>query len=66
MELDAEIGRAMTIGAAEAMNIKSLAADMGISFSRVLKTTAAAALGVVNRRGIGKMRKSVHKSCGCK
>ena len=29
---------------------------MGISFSIELKTDAAAALGVVNRRGIGKMR----------
>ena len=39
----------------EATGIKSLAADMGISFSNLLKTDAVAALGVVNRRGIGKM-----------
>ena len=38
-----------------ATGIKSLAADMGISFSTVLKTDAVAALGIVNRRGIGKM-----------
>ena len=37
------------------MGIKSLAADMGILLSIVLKTDGAAALGVVNRPGIGKM-----------
>ena len=42
--------------AAEAMGIKSLPEDIGISCSIVLKTDAAAALGVVSRRGIGKMR----------
>ena len=61
---DAEL-YATNKGAAEAMSIKSQAADMGISFSIVLKTEAAAALGVVNRRGIGKMRNSVRKSCEC-
>ena len=38
------------------MGTKSLAEDMGISFSTVLRTEAAAALGVASRRGIGKIR----------
>ena len=38
------------------MQIRSLAADIGIPFDIMLKTDASAALGVVNRRGVGKTR----------
>ena len=41
---------AMNKGAAEAMGMRSLAADIGITFD------AGAALGLVNRRGAGKTR----------
>ena len=47
---------ARTKGAAETMAIKSLAADMEITFDILLRTDATAALGVVNRRGVGKTR----------
>ena len=51
---------AMNKGALEAIGgiKKNLAADIGVgtSFSIELKTDAAAVLGVMNRRGIGKMR----------
>ena len=46
---------AMNQGAAEAVAIKSSAADVvGITFDIVLRIDASAALGVVNRRCVGK------------
>ena len=65
LELDAEIGASVIVRsrnvryenrATEAVDIKSLAADMGLSFSIVHETDASSALEVVNKRGIGKMR----------
>ena len=38
---------------------KSLAAHVGITFDIVLRTDASAALGVVNRRSVGKTRHTV-------
>ena len=38
------------------MGIRSLAADVRITFDIVLGTDASAALGDVNRRGVGKTR----------
>ena len=38
------------------MGIRSLAADVGITFDIVLGTDASAALGIVTRRGVGKTR----------
>ena len=38
------------------MGIRSLAADLGITFDILLRTDASAALRVVNRRGVGKTR----------
>ena len=46
----------MNKGAAEAMDIKSLVADVGIAFDIVLRTDASAALWVVSRFGVGKTR----------
>ena len=50
----------MNKGAAEAMDIKSLVADVGIAFDIVLRTDASAALWVVNWLGVGK------RNCGCR
>ena len=36
------------------MGIRSLAADIGITFDVLLRTDASAALAVVNWRGVGK------------
>ena len=47
---------AMNKGAAEATRIRSLAADAGFTLDIVLKSEASTALGVVNRRGVGKTR----------
>ena len=47
---------AMNEWAAEAMEIRCMAADIGITFNILLRTDASAALGVVNRCGVGKTR----------
>ena len=43
-------------GAAESLGIVSLAADMGIELKVRLHMDAAAALGILERRGVGKVR----------
>jgi len=47
---------AMTKGASQALGIISLAADFGIVLSGMIHCDAAAALGIVNRQGLGKLR----------
>ena len=47
---------AMNKGAAEAMGIRSLAADMGITFDILLRTDPSAGLVSVNRRHVGESR----------
>ena len=47
---------AMTKGAATALGVISLAADFGISLSGLVHCDASAALGIVNRQGLGKLR----------
>ena len=51
---------AMNQGASEAMDIKSLVADVGIAFDIVFRTDASAALWVVSWFGVGK------RGCGCR
>ncbi len=46
----------MTKGASQALGIISLAADFGINLSGMVHCDAAAALGIVNRQGLGKLR----------
>ena len=53
-------------GAAEAPGTRSLAADTGITFDILRRTDAGTALGVVNRRGVGKTRHITHRRCGCR
>ena len=43
-------------GAAEALGVVSLAKDLGISLGVRLHLDAAAALGILERRGVGKVR----------
>ena len=42
--------------AAEASGLKSLAADMGIEVEIMLEVGATAAIGIIHRRGLGKVR----------
>ena len=46
----------MVKGAAEAIGLQSLAADLGLSLSIELHADSAAAIGICNRAGIGKVR----------
>ena len=43
-------------GAAEGIGLISLASDMGIDFKVRLHIDAAAALGIIERRGVGRVR----------
>ena len=47
---------AMNKGAAEAMGVRSLGRDIGMEFEIVLRTDASAAIGMISRRGLGKVR----------
>ena len=43
-------------GAAQSMGLRSLASDLGMSFTIEVKTDAMAAIGICKRRGLGKVR----------
>ena len=43
-------------GAVEGLGLKSLAADMGIDVELTLEVDATAAIGIIHRRGLGKVR----------
>ena len=47
---------AMVKGATRALGIMSLAADFGDAVDGLVKTDANAAIGIVNRTGVGKLR----------
>ena len=47
---------AMTKGAAVALGLSSLAADFGLELHLNIHTDASAAVGIVNRQGVGKLR----------
>ncbi len=47
---------ALTRGAANAIGMVSLAADFGIDLHLKLHTDSSAAIGIVNRQGVGKLR----------
>ena len=47
---------AMAKGASQALGVISLAGDFGICFSATIHCDASAALGIVNRQGLGKLR----------
>ena len=47
---------AMTKGAATALGLISLGADFGLHLSGIVHCDASAALGIVNRQGLGKLR----------
>ncbi len=47
---------AMTKGAANTLGIMSLGGDFGMSLDAKVHTDASAALGIVNRQGLGKLR----------
>ena len=47
---------AMTKGAANTLGIMSLGGDFGMSLNAKVHTDASAALGIVNRQGLGKLR----------
>ena len=49
-------------GAAESVGIVSLGADLGLTLKVRLHMDAAAALGILERRGVGKVR---HLRCRC-
>ena len=43
-------------GASKAIGMKSLCADLGLSFSLTIHTDATAAIGICRRRGLGRIR----------
>ena len=47
---------AMTKGAATALGLISLGADFGLCLNGIVHRDASAALGIVNRQGLGKLR----------
>ena len=52
---EAELG-GICRGAAHALGLQSLAADLGISLSLEVLTDATAAIGICRRRGLGRIR----------
>ena len=47
---------ALTKGAAHTLGFMALAQDLGYSFNAMIHTDASAALGIVHRKGLGKLR----------
>ena len=47
---------AANYGAAQVMGLRSMAVDLGIEFSLDLLIDASAAMGIINRQGLGKVR----------
>ena len=47
---------AMTKGASQALGVMAMAADFGMCLSAIVHCDASAALGIVNRQGLGKLR----------
>ena len=52
---EAELG-GITRGASTAMGLRSVAADLGLSWKITLQTDSTAAVGICRRRGLGKIR----------
>ncbi len=46
----------LTKGAAQTLGLMSLAADLGVSMHCMVRTDASAALGIIQRQGLGKLR----------
>ena len=47
---------ALTKGAAQALGVMSLLADFGVELTGAMHTDASAAIGIIRRKGLGKMR----------